>query len=545
MIALNEAGDDRVAGERAVGDYKPLSECALWELQRRFFTDEGIDAWDAQVPFYITSNPAIANGYATMMLRFMQDWSRCPAYNAAEPFYLIELGAGSGRFGFYAVRRLLELREQLGLEALRFCYVLTDFAAANVDYWPEHPAWQPFIEQRCVDFARFDVEHDRCLTLRQSGVTLGQGANAPANPCVFVANYLFDSLPHDLFRLTGGELQIALAGLQTGGTDVEASVEKKATRLEQTQLEFTWQKVDDACYGVEAFDRILRTYRHECGTLDNRHFIFPIGALRCLDHLTSLSQGPYLLLATDKGDCQLSRVMYPRMPAISEHGSISIAVNFHALVHYLRNNGGDSRVPSLRPGIANVALLAGADFTALPETRRAVDDYLGRYSPGVVFTLYSYIRDTAGQCPPDTFVALMILCDWDPHIFNKYFATLLAKLPECSELTRDTLIAGMPAVAGHFYYMPGAVDTLAQIALLLQMLEHYEQALAYYQQSINYFGSSDRICYNCGLCHYYLSEIALAAEQFERALQLNPDLDCARYWQNECSAIQPFNHSTI
>jgi len=52
---------------------KALSESAIWEMQRQYFHKEGIHAWVNQVPFYITSNPFIANVYARIVLGFIRD----------------------------------------------------------------------------------------------------------------------------------------------------------------------------------------------------------------------------------------------------------------------------------------------------------------------------------------------------------------------------------------------------------------------------------------------------------------------------------------
>ncbi len=513
---------------------KAFSQCALWRLQRDFFIREGVNAWDHQVPFYITSNPSIANGYATMMLRFMQDWSRSAYFRPDEPFYILELGAGSGRFGFYALKRLLEIKAQLDLDDIQFVYVLTDFAETNIDYWIEHPAWQPYVEQGLVDFACFDVENDRQLRLRQSGKTLGGGVGsaAPQNPCLVVANYLLDSLRHDIFRVTDGDLYAALTCLRTDEENIKtpAPGQQQVHVLDRLEVDFSYEKIVGEYYEIDVFDQLLEGYKNR---LDDAHFIFPIGGLRCLENLKSISQGFYLMLAADKGDCELSDLAYSEVPGISLHGSCSLQVNFHALAQYLHNEGGDSIKPVRQPGISSIAFVSGTVFSDLPETRRAVDDYLGRYSPATLFKLYAYVRDTVEHCPPETFLALMHLTDWDPHIFNKYIDTLLSKLPNCSRGVVHALKEGMPKIANNFYYIPGAIDTLSGIALFFQELEDYEQALDYYRQSTNYYGEAYHIHYNCGLCHYYLNDNELALKQFERALELYPDFDFAQHWRNK------------
>ncbi len=49
-----------------------FSKSLLWQLQRQFFEQQGIQAWrQGTVPHYITSNPHIANAYAQVVLGFL------------------------------------------------------------------------------------------------------------------------------------------------------------------------------------------------------------------------------------------------------------------------------------------------------------------------------------------------------------------------------------------------------------------------------------------------------------------------------------------
>ena len=65
---------------------KKFSESALWEFQRSYFDREGIDAWVKDVPHYVTSNPFLANCYAQMTVRLVQDWVRKYPESKAHPF---------------------------------------------------------------------------------------------------------------------------------------------------------------------------------------------------------------------------------------------------------------------------------------------------------------------------------------------------------------------------------------------------------------------------------------------------------------------------
>src|SRR5277367_4685650 len=91
-----------------IEQHKRFSQSALWRMQREYFDKEGINAWVNQVPFYITSNPYIADCYAQITLSFMKDWIKLNPDAKNHTFYIMELGTGSGRFSYYFVKSLLE-----------------------------------------------------------------------------------------------------------------------------------------------------------------------------------------------------------------------------------------------------------------------------------------------------------------------------------------------------------------------------------------------------------------------------------------------------
>lgn len=131
---------------------------------------------------------------------------------SSQPVYIVEVGAGHGKFSFLMLRKLLALREFWPAGA-SICYVMTDFTQRNVEFWAEHPSLKEFTDQGLLDFAVFgtrarprapaccaltppssraDAENDRSMTLQVSGKLLEKGA--VENPMVFICNYIFDTL---------------------------------------------------------------------------------------------------------------------------------------------------------------------------------------------------------------------------------------------------------------------------------------------------------------------------------------------------------------
>ena len=89
--------------KHVIAKKQPFSESSLWELQQNYFAQRGVNAWrSGQVPHYVSSNPRLANSYAEIVIALWQDQQRLAfGTEPGEPIYIVELGAGSGRFAFH------------------------------------------------------------------------------------------------------------------------------------------------------------------------------------------------------------------------------------------------------------------------------------------------------------------------------------------------------------------------------------------------------------------------------------------------------------
>src|SRR5579859_6270068 len=173
--------------------HQNFSRSLLWEVQRRYFSESGIDAWKReQVPDYVTSNPVVARCYAEMVLACWLDFQRLMPQDekGTEPFFLCELGAGSGRFAYHLLLQLTRLCEEARMPPGTFRYVLTDFTQRNLDFWRHHPCFQPFFASGMLDLALFDATQTEQLVLQVSCQRIGTGSLV--RPLVVIANYFFD-----------------------------------------------------------------------------------------------------------------------------------------------------------------------------------------------------------------------------------------------------------------------------------------------------------------------------------------------------------------
>ena len=62
-------------------------------------------AWKDEVPYYVSSNAFIGQRYALLTINYIHDILKQNPHNT-EPFYILEIGGGTGKFSFYFLQAL-------------------------------------------------------------------------------------------------------------------------------------------------------------------------------------------------------------------------------------------------------------------------------------------------------------------------------------------------------------------------------------------------------------------------------------------------------
>ena len=153
-----------------------LSRSLVWKMQRRFYLEHGVKAWSqGEIPQYVTTNPVMARAYAQLYLAWLRDLaaqkSEGAALDPSQPIYIVELGAGSGRFAYHFLLHFFDMLDRSSLRGLRVIYVMADLVETTLEFWMAHGQLQPWRDAGRLDFASFDAESDKVLRLR-SGTTL-------------------------------------------------------------------------------------------------------------------------------------------------------------------------------------------------------------------------------------------------------------------------------------------------------------------------------------------------------------------------------------
>jgi tetratricopeptide (TPR) repeat protein len=520
-----------------------LSRSLLWQLQRSFFDGQGPNAWQqgGGVPHYITTNPYIAQAYARVTLGWLRDCRNVApasasggfaALDVTQPIYIVELGAGPGRFGHSYLKRLLELLARSSLKGLSIQYVMTDVAESNVAYWSTHPSLQPFVDAGQLDFARFDAGSDQEIRLKHSGVVLAPGT--VKNPLVAIANYCFDCLPQDVFEVKAGALYESLVTLRSPQPEPDRHDPQLLSRL-QTSYEHVLTTAE--YYDDPDLNRILRGYQER---LPDTTLLFPYTALQTLRALDRLAGGRLLLLSGDKGYSREEDLVGWATPEIVLHGDcFSMMVNYHALGQYVLDRGGHFLQSTYRHSSLNIcAFLTGAHPDGYVETHLAYDEAIERGNPDDFFCLKAAIDEHLDDLTVEQILAYLRLSGWDPRLMWDCLPLLIKRVEDVPEAVSQELHLAIVQVWETFYPIGAQADLAIGLATLLHHLGYYPEALEYLEQSRQLFGPDPGVLYDMAYCHYMLGNLDDALRAADQALELQPTFEAARAMRLEIQAAR-------
>lgn len=514
MLSLSRRKTLNDTAQVTIEKNKPFSQSKIWQAQREFYDKKGIEAWADDVPFYITSNPFIANSYAQIIIRFIQDWYRKYPECKKHPFYIIELGTGSGQFSFYVMKKIFELRDELNLNDISIQYIMTDFTRKNLAFWENHHALKPFLEKNWLDFAVFDLENDTKITLLESNVTLQK--DSIKNPLIVFANYIFDTIVTDIFTIEKNKIYESLVELKTFNKNIKNN---EPLNWKKVKIGHKHNIISKQYYGNKEIDTILNEYQQK---LKDTHLLFPIGGLRCIQHLNQMSQNKLLLISSDKGYTTLPELEDLDYPFLDFHGSFSVMVNFHAISRYFEMHGGDSTYQTCRDSLTTAVFASGIQFENLPETKIILKQTIEGFTAADYFVFYEHFEKVYKNTKLNVLFSFLCLSGWDPFIFDSIASRIVELLDDADEQQIEYLTSNIQKIADNFYYVPECEDIFFSIGLLLYELDHFEEALKYYKKSEEFFGTGFESFFNIGLCYFYLEKYESSLQYLEQALTLKP-----------------------
>jgi len=497
-----------------------LSKSALWSKMQDYYNNIGPEAWqDELVPLQISSNKTLALAYANVIVAQINDWySQHPRTDHEEPFYIIEIGAGHGKLGFYILKHLQEQMANYNLPFALIKFIMTDIAEKNMAYWLAHPALQPWIASGSLDFAIFNAMSDKQINLKHSGASIKPGSLQ--KPVFMICNYLFDSLAHDAFQVHNHKLH-----------EVQIKISSDAdwtNYFAKAKFNYDYVPVSTDYYADPDINKILEHYSRN---LENGTFMIPISGIECVQTIQQFTQAHVLLLIADKGQASIDFFNDLEEPDIDVHGSVSFMVNFDALRHYFVNKQGTALLMPNCSVDFQVACYITATKDTMLHTKNAFLQAMSGASPQDIVNL-CYLDDEINPNFKnlDQLLAILNLTLWDPNIFYDLHEMILDRI-EVEDYTVEqdrALLIGTKQAWDYFFKLEKTQDLPFAVGGLYYALDEYELALEFFTLSAAEFGANAENLYNMAISYQALDQDEQAAQYAQRALQMDPDYAEAR-----------------
>jgi len=496
-------------------DNKRFSESILWKLQQQAYSQFGPQAWIAKgVPFYLTCNPHFVRQNAQVALGYVRDCIRNKLINREEPFYIFDLGAGSGRFGYLFLKDFLSFTHQLYGSKLKVRYVMTDIIQANLDFLRNHLPLQQFIEEGVLDFAYFKHDQVDSLKLLVTGKTL----ETVSNPAIIIGNYFFDTIPQDYFRVDEGKLEEGRVSVYADKGKISTD---KADIIKHLHTHFFYAPLlDPTNYYPEApeINRLLVEYAER---FDGCNFLFPLGAFQSINFFNNLANGKLLLMAADQGLANERQMRQFKEPKIDKHGTFSVSVCYVAIADYMRNLGGFGLLTTFSdPLFVVISAILGGNQEEYRETKLAFDQNVDNFEAKDYWKLTGYFDEHLSDLSLEQLLLVLKFGLWDPINFYTFFEHLRLKLHMATPDQKIDLIQIADCIYRQFYPISAEEGgLLINLGVLCFEIGNYQGAINYFEKALELMGETAQIYKNISACYSKIGELPKAFAYLDKALK--------------------------
>lgn len=496
-----------------------FSQSKFWQIQRNYFATMGISAWDKEVPLYISSNAFIGQRYALLVANFLQDWLALHPGNEDQPFYILELGSGPGKFSYYFLQAFKELLASLNLEKQKFLYILSDVIPENLTFCKNNRIFEPFIANNEMDFTLLNVDDPKDFYLERQQKNFSELKKGTPTPLIVIANYTFDCIQQDAFECNDGKMQEVKLGLKSRYKNFNV---EKVKYLDELFLQYHNEDIDiNTFYEDQYLNDLLKQYQEQFKDKKRAVIMIPLGAINFMKHLADLTEHNFFMIVGDKGVTDPER--FPLLdPAIraTYDGCYSFIVNFHALGNYLKDLGGDYLL-TRKSGVFKVNLFSmGNDLRRLTQTRTCFDLFFERDGPDEYCSIYEEFLSNGYRFSIRTLLAFVKYSQYDPEGYLAVYERLLELLPGTHSLLVEEIKIIIEEVKKRVFPLVGE-DVYNALGLFYQNLNLNDQALALYHLSVEHFGDKTPAHHNLGIIYEKQRNFSKALPYYEKAYAIN------------------------
>lgn len=522
-------------GSQIIEQEVSFQHSVIWQWQRDYYQSKGVDAWlGKEVPYYATTNVRLAKNYAQLIRAYLFDVAQT---DNSDPVYLIECGGGLGKLCFHILEELYRLELAHGTKCPDFCYVLTDIVEDSVDYWRKHPLLAKYIDKGWLQSGTFDIEGE------DFSITLQQGSDCHARqdlnilelkqPPLIIANYLLDTLPHELIYVKDQQAYKTLLSLAIppkDGHNAPGDTNSEETAAEHPiptflDLHYEHRPIDKQDEYPAIIEDLISDYSRQ---LHEAHVPLPTTLLYKLMQLRQQLPHGFAFLVADKGFHHLEEWEGHQAPLPIQHGSFSFHVNFHALTHICRALGGQVFEPDSMAFRLNISLLLfSKQDQPTSRIRETYQNQIKYSGPDDLAALESLLIKHLDTLELHEIVAWLRNAQFDSFIFNHTLPRLEQLAIEGHTVMQRVLPSLGEELLAHHFPLHADDDIAFDLARLFYQLADYQQAIDYFEKSLRKNGPTTGKLYNLAVCHGAQDDFDIAIRYLDELLEHDPGYQLA------------------
>lgn len=490
-----------------------LSQSKLWKIQENYFTQMGVNAWKEEVPFYISSNAFIGWHYANIVFEFMKDvHEHTPS---KEPFYMLELGCGTGKFSFYFLRALNTLMAEAH-QAFKFVYVLTDVSDRNLEFCSKNESFKPFLEQKQIDFALLNVETSEDCFLKIAQKNLSDLQNK--HPLIVIANYTFDCVKHDAFVCFQGKVQEVRLGLRSRYKNFNI---EKARHLDDLRLNYEYLDVDyEHYYPKKELNAILGDYAKSFDE-EPGFAMMPISAFEFVDNIRKMNKHVFMIVG-DKGLSDPKEFVYVNDEnRVSYDGCYSFFLNFHALGEYIKTKHGDYRLTKNSNDFKVCLYSIGFSLDRYYQTNQYFNTQVEAFGPNEYCYVYDEYLSSSYRFNIKGLMSFLRMSHYDPNAYGAIHDRLIELVPTLSQLRREELDVDLNRIINNVYQLSFGENILNNIGAYYQKIGQEDKALELFLKSTEIYSDKYTGYHNAAMIYEKKKNIPKALQYYEKSYALN------------------------
>jgi tetratricopeptide (TPR) repeat protein len=508
----------------------PVEQSKVWGLLESFYKQQGPNAWSqGLVPQGSTANCYIADTYASIVAGFLNDLDRNKI--PGNPL-IIELGGGNGRFAWQFMQRLTRYHRPLSDQSINFKYLLTDASESNLNAWKTNTRLKQFYESGLMEYGLLRISENSTIKIGNSDLDINSLSDRPV---IIIANYLFDSIPAEMYGLKNGQLHQILLTLNQKNDDA------KSSGFDNLEPTYHWQTIEKPQTGLDSLDNIINSYK-----LITSECVAPVPRLgfKFLNHFVERNK-PLLMLASDMAFTDPNQ--FPAEPPLIFDSYFAHYTNFHVFRELFKKyKGGMCTQRHHDPDFCTAAFfLPGQDFSMGTQHFFSTFDtaklQLVEFSPYDAHEMNDLLKQGTTEPTFRQIFSWLRLSRFDPDVAIQCIHPLLEAIHRSdNNLNKQMLCESY--LESYALFFPDNNDSSFDyaIAQLLLAIGFNQHALSLLESSINEFGRKPERLYVYALSLIRLKRMAEAKIILEEVLRQEVPLVAAmRVYEEHFEQTKP------